>query len=472
VNLLLQIFTAPPAAAARLGRWFLGLSLAARIAVAVALFQAFLVTLAVAVILLAGGIPIFQAWWTPGKFTALLLLMLAVPALVLLAARLWLHHDVAKWPDIDNAWEGARVELDRQAIDIRTTPLFLVVGLDGRDDEQTLMNSVPGTLLVKWAPAGSAPLHAYASAEAVFVCLSGIGATCALLNGGGRAAGTDAPAGDGAEAPAADTWRGDTAPRHRLDVGAEQEAAERLRTLCEWLEAARQPVAAINGVVVAVPFGHEAPAETAALGAAVNTDLQTIFGTVGMRAPVTIVWRGLEGLPGFRELLSTIPAPQRQAALGTAWPVGLPVTHTQAHDLAVATCGALIDKVSDHLLLPQSLQQPAVNRSLIELGCRLRLTGGTAMATLLERVVALADPTTGPPPVAGSYFVAASSGSAPDCFVRGMLDRVVGVQGELEWNRRRLVNDRNCQVLGRLLGAVDVALVIGTIGVIWWRLAG
>ena len=57
------------------------------IAVAVALFQAFLVTLAVAVVVLAGGIPIFQAWWTLGKVPALLLLLFLVPLLVFLAAR-------------------------------------------------------------------------------------------------------------------------------------------------------------------------------------------------------------------------------------------------------------------------------------------------------------------------------------------------------------------------------------------------
>ncbi len=475
MNVLLQSLAAPFAGAASLGRWFLGLSLAGRIAVAVALFQAFLVVLALAVILLAGGIPIFQAWWTPGKFTSLLVLMLVVPALVFLAARLWLQHDVARWPDIDNAWQEARVELDRQAIDIRTTPLFLVVGLDGRDDEQTLMNAVPGTLLVKWAPAGSAPLHAYASADAIFVSLSGIGATCALLNGSGPAVGTAAPAeigGDDASAPTADAWRGSVVPRHRLDDATEQAAAERLRTLCAWLQTARQPVASLNGVVVVLPFGDGETAATAALGAAVSADLQTIYGTVGLRAPVTIAWRGLEGVPGCRELITTIPPHERQAALGTAWPAGLPVSHPQAHDLAVATCGALIDRVSDHLLLPQSLQQSAINRALIDLVCRLRLTAGTTMATLLQRVVALADPTTGPPPVAGSYFVAASSGTGPDCFVRGMLERAVAVQGELEWNRRRLVHDRNCQILGRVLGALDIALVIGVVGVIWWRLAG
>jgi hypothetical protein len=475
MNLLVQIFTAPFSAAAGLGRWFLGLTLAGKIAVAVALFQAFLVTLAVAVIVLAGGIPVFQAWWTIGKVVALLLLLFLVPALVFLAARLWLQHDVARWPDIDNAWSEARGNLERQAIDIRTTPLFLVVGLDGRDDEQTLMSALPGTQLVKGAPAGSAPLHAYASDEAVFVSLSGVGATCALLNGGAMPVGTAAHAetvGDGATAPVENAWRGNVAPRSRLDDNAEQEAAGRLRTLCEWLETVRQPVAAINGVVVTVPFGDGDPSVAAALGAAVSTDLQTIFRSVGLRAPVTIAWRGLEGMPGFGDLVTTIPAHERQAALGTAWPTGLPATHDQAHDLAVATCGAVIDKVSDHLLMPQSVQQPAVNRSLIELVCRLRLTAGTTMATFLQRVVALADPSTGPPPIAGSYFVAGSSGSAPDCFVRGMLDRVIAVQGELEWNRRRLQHDRSCQILGRVLALLDVVFLIGVVGVIWWRLAG
>lgn len=468
MNTLLQILAAPFAAIQSLGRWFLGLSLAARIAVAVASFQVFLVTLAVAVILLAGGIPIFQAWWTPGKISSLLLLLVIVPALVFLAARLWLLHDVARWPDIDNAWQQARVELDRQAIDIRTTPLFLVVGLDGRDDEQTLMDAAPGSLLVKWAPAGSAPLHAYATADAIFVSLSGIGATCALLNGSTPAE----PGPDGESAPVAETWRGDLAPRYRLDDATEKAAAERLRTTCEWLQTARQPVATINGVVVVLPCGDGDTSATATLGAAVSADLQAIFATVGMRAPVTIAWRGLEGLPGFHELLATMPAPQRQVAVGTTWPTGMPVTHSQAHDLAVATFGALGDKVGDHLLLPQSIREPANNRALIDLLCRLRLTSGTSMAALLQRVVALADPTTGPPPLAGSYFVAASSGTRPDCFIRGMLDRAMAVQGELEWNRRRLVNDRNCQILGRLLGGLDLVLALGIVGVIWWRLAG
>lgn len=474
MNVLLQILTTPFATAASVARWFFSLSLAGRIAVAVAVFQMFMVTLALAVILLAGGIPVFQAWWTPGKFTSLVLLMLVVPGLVFLAARLWLQHDVARWPDIDKAWQEARLELDRQAIDIRTTPLFLVIGLDGRQEEQTLMDSAPGSLLVRWAPAGSAPLHVYATAEAVFVSLSGIGATCALLNGG-EAAGSATPGEPAEDRPAdspADAWRGDLVSRYRLDDATEQSAADRLRTLAEWLQTARQPVATLNGVVIAVPFGDGSPAAAAALGAAVSADLHTLFGTIGLRAPVTMAWRGLEGLPGFRDLLEATPPPQRQAPLGTPWPAGLAVTHAQAVSLAVATCGAVIDRVSDHLLMPQALQRPAVNRSLIEHVCRLRLSAGTTMAALLERVVALADPAGGPPPIGGSYFVSASSTAGPDCFARGMLERVVALQGELEWSRRRLQHDRSCQVLGRLLGLLDVALVIGVAGVIWWRLAG
>lgn len=467
MSVLGQLLTKPLAVMADLGRWFLGLSLAGRVAVAVAVFQVFLVVLALSVILLAGGIPIFQAWWTPGKFTSLLFLMMVVPGLVFLAARLWLHHDVARWPDIDNAWTAARGELDRQAIDIRTTPLFLVVGLDGRDEEQTFMNAAPGGLLVKWSPSGSAPLHVYASADAMFVSLSGVGSTCAILNGAEQAGGPHAaPAAE----PASDAWRGGIASRYRLDDVTEHAAADRLRTLCEWLQTARQPVAALNGIIVVVPLGDDDSAAAATLGAAVNADLRIILSTIGLRAPVVIAWRGLERLPGFRDLLAAFPAPQQQAALGTPWPAGLAVTLPAAFDLAISTCGALIDRVSDHLLLPQSLQQPAVNRSLIELMCRLRQAGGSAMTALLERLVALADPICGPPPIAGSYFVAASTGGGPDCFVRGLLERVVAAQGELEWTRQRLAQDRNCQFVGRFLVALDALLLTGVVGVIWWRL--
>jgi len=96
--------------------WFLSLSLPARIAWSVGVVQFLLCLLTLLLVIVSGGRPTFQAWWTPGKGMQLLILLLLVPVFVYFAMRLWLHEEVSRWRDIEKAWREARIELDRQQI--------------------------------------------------------------------------------------------------------------------------------------------------------------------------------------------------------------------------------------------------------------------------------------------------------------------------------------------------------------------
>ena len=109
MNTLLKILAAPWRATSQAAQGFLSLTLAARIAWAVALLQVFVVLMTLVVIFTTGGAAVFEAWWTPSKALALLLLLAVVPLLVYWSARLWFQHDTARWPDIDKAWREALV---------------------------------------------------------------------------------------------------------------------------------------------------------------------------------------------------------------------------------------------------------------------------------------------------------------------------------------------------------------------------
>ena len=133
---LTALLTLPVKLVTAATNWFLGLSLPARIAWSVGVVQFLLCLVTLLLVIVSGGRTTFQAWWTPGKGMQLLILLLLVPIFVYYAMRLWLHEEVSRWRDIEKAWREVRIELDRQQIDLRDVPLFLILGTDGRDEER------------------------------------------------------------------------------------------------------------------------------------------------------------------------------------------------------------------------------------------------------------------------------------------------------------------------------------------------
>lgn len=458
---LAALLTFPFRGLAALTRRFLGLSLPARIAWSVGVIQLLLCLFTLLLVVMSGGRMAFQSWWTPGKGLLLLLLLLLVPLFVFLALRLWLHQEVSRWRDIEQAWNEAVAELKRQQVDVRNAPLFLVLGTDGRDDEQSLMQMSPTPFVVVAAPPGSAPLHVYAGHDGIFVCLSAIGQCCTLAASWRRA---------DAKPPAAALAETAAGPRTMgLTAAQRAEAFDRLTAFCERIVAVRQPVAPINGIAVVAPLGLEAElTEPGTFGSAVAEDLLQLTRMLGLRAPVTFAFTSSTAVRGFKEAREVLSAGDRARAIGQPLPLGLPIASSDVEAAAISANGKLTDLLGGLLVDDKAVERPAANRSIVGLSCLLRTAGVDAMTKIVQRSIDMVTEDAGPL-LAGCYFVFLSAHGEGGFFGRGFFERVLATQGDLDWTAARLRLDRRYRLLSFLFTGLITLAVVAIVATVAWR---
>lgn len=472
---VLDILMLPIKGFAALVRWFASVSAAARIACIVALFQFVVVLLAVLLVLVAGERAVLQSWWSPGKIVALLLLLVVVPALVYQAARLWLEHQGGRWGDITAAWAAASAELARQQIRFDQAPLFVVLGGDGSAAERSLLADASPALVVEGAPAGGGPLHIYASREAIYLCFSGVGQTAVVAARMRATQGIDAepPTGDAL----ADTSASAAAPEPRggLQRSAldREEATDRLGLACKLLQAVRQPLAPLNGIIVITPLVIErvADADAIVLGQAIGEDLATLTLELGIRSPVTVVAAGLEQDPALPDLVSRLEPTERLEVSGTAFPPGIVPGFDLLKVAAANACGALTDRVAEMLLDPRRIDQQPALRHLLAMLCRVRLHMVEQISRVLEQAFATELHGENVPMLAGCYLAALGSKADRRLFTRGLLERVVNLQGELDWTNDCLSRNEWATRIARGLFAMVAAMVLAIGAIVWWKLA-
>lgn len=496
MQLLLKILLLPYTAAVAAVRWFGNVTVAARIAWIVALFQLVVVLLAVGVVVWTGDLAVLQSWWSPGKAVALLILLLVVPVLVHQAARLWLEHQEGRWPDIRAAWDAATADLARQQIALTETPLFLVLGSDGGEFERALFAETPTSLVVEQSPSGGGPLHIFASHEAIFVCLSGAGQTAAAATARRAVVADGARTGESRLAAPAPVSDADVSGRPldsnvggmprpaptttALLSGEERrEALERLEYACDQLRLARVPMAVINGILVLLPLqmNHPGHAEAASLGHALGEDLATVTRVLGVRAPVTVLAGVLQDDPAIDDLLSRLEPGKRSAACGQSFPPGLTPTPESLRALALNATGPLIDHLVDLLLDPRRIAQQPTNRHLLAMLLRMRLHVSSQLIRVLPPAFCPDphNPVGGlvgvAPLLAGCYVASISRQPKRRAFVREVLDRVVHLQGELDWTDESLRAEAWARRTSRALFAA-VAVMVAAIGaIIWWKMS-
>lgn len=428
---------------------FFVLSLAARIAWAVAFLLCFVVLMTLLVVLITGGAAVFEAWWTPAKAASLVVLLCLIPTLVFYSARLWFHHESTFWNDIEKAWSEVLVELDRQGIALSSTPLFIVLGGDGGPRESALLSQSKISFDVQASPPGSAPFHVYASAEGVFVCLSTVGQTCTILSRDGIDAHT-----------AVDALRADE----------RAEASDRLRTLCERIRSARQPIAPANGVIALVPAAHSEHKNLGnIIGSALSEDLLTLTLSFGLRMPLTLVGFGVEAIPGFKTLLQRLPADTDSIPMGEPFPVGRIATENDIQVLTMAACGRLADKTGGLLLDLKSLSHPQENRRLVNLLCQLRLEAAPLLESTLRRSLDYTAHSDAKPTLAGCYLLPVHIEKQTTTFSAPILSRALEVQGDLEWTSETLERDRRYGYIARTLIALNTLMAAACIAILWWR---
>lgn len=460
---LLNLLTAPWRLLKRFVRGFLAMSLAARIAWATALFLTFVVLLTLIALLCSGGSgwTTLQAWWSPGKGLLVIFLVCLVSVLVYYAARVWLQHDSGRFPDIDAAWDAALAEMARQQIDLRNSPLFLVLGADGQEQERAIVGEAPVQFLVTSSPAGSAPVHVHAGHDGVFVCLSTIGQTCLLADALRSRLLQRRPAAGG---PAGES----SVPRGGLLPAQRSDAIDRLATLCELIRKQRSPLAAINGILSLVPFTADddsLPYYTM-MGQAICEDVSVATRSFGLRAPLTVAFTDFDKMEGFPELLKQMPAAQRTMAVGQTFPPSRGVTADQLSMVGAATCARLTDQVAARLARSEAASQPLVNRKLIGLMTRMRLTALDRVNAVLGNAAGFSSASAGAPMLAGCFLMATDTMSERRAFVRGMFERMLGVQAELDWTPAQLSTDAWRRRTATLLKIVNICLVVVFVGLI------
>jgi hypothetical protein len=270
----------------------------------------------------------------------------------------------AEFADITHAWDEARAMLEKEGFDLRELPLFLIVGRT-ESGLEPLFQASKLQLRVKHAPRPDAPLHVYASPEAVFVTCEGaslLGRQGAFLIGSSAGASANpgaaifdeddqgnktlAPINAGGAVPELLAIRDRALKQGRSLTPDEQRRmrallrkdqlqqspirnpeeiatqAERFEHLCRLIVRDRAPYVPINGVLVLLPFAAtDSDQDALDTGATCQQDLEVIHRILQVHTPTLALVCDLETAPGFMEFISRFQDKQRHQRVGHRSPL-------------------------------------------------------------------------------------------------------------------------------------------------------
>jgi hypothetical protein len=109
-------------------------------------------------------------WWIAGVG----LLMLIIPIVVYRAVALWMFDEIARFPDIANAWRAGIANLQRQGISLDSAPLFLILGTGNDRLRRSFMNAADRDYRVDGGDEAVAPLYWYANDDGIFLYLNDV----------------------------------------------------------------------------------------------------------------------------------------------------------------------------------------------------------------------------------------------------------------------------------------------------------
>lgn len=103
------------------------------------------------------------------RMLAVLVLMLILPWVVYRGLRLWLEGDPSEFPDLEYAWNAGVDALAANGLSLDSAPLFLVLGAPHETAARSIMRASGRSLRVHATPSGPAPLHWFASPDAIYL---------------------------------------------------------------------------------------------------------------------------------------------------------------------------------------------------------------------------------------------------------------------------------------------------------------
>lgn len=255
-----------------------------------------------------------------------------------------------------------------------------------------------------------------------------------------------------------------------------QESAEQLEKLqhvCRLLRRARSPLCAVNGILALLPMPaiQGSIREAEELQRAVKSDLRTIDRTLELRCPVTALVVGMEQEPGFRELVRRVgrdrAAVQR---FGQRYDLRSVATAEEMYSLCAHVCGAFEDWVYTLFREQGALSRPG-NMQLYSLLCKVQLSVKNRLAEILAGGFGYDPQHTTEPPVlfSGCYFAAIGETEDRQAFAKGVFNKLIEEQEQVEWTPRALKANNRYLWLAYTGLILDAALVAAIGGMIAWR---
>jgi hypothetical protein len=254
-----------------------------------------------------------------------------------------------------------------------------------------------------------------------------------------------------------------------------QESAEQMQRLhyfCQLLRRTRAPLCPLNGVLTLIPFEvlQARPREAEELQRAVRSDLLMLQTELRVRCPVTAMVVGMQSERGFREIVRRVGR-ERSAGqrFGRKFDVRIVATSEQLTNLCIHIGGVFEDWI--HTLFRESgaLSRPG-NTRLYSLLCKIRVSMLNSLRELLlnafgydEKQSDQAEPVA----FSGCYFSATGETDDQQAFVKGVFDKLIEEQEQIEWTagaaranqRYQRMATLNFALCGVLLLAVVVRLV-------------
>ncbi|NQU23379.1 MAG: hypothetical protein HQ567_19030 [Candidatus Nealsonbacteria bacterium] len=471
-------------------RWLARLSLPTKVSI---LAFIFLVVLAVIWLIVSyatatAGAPASvwaKDWWQ------LTILVVLIPIFLYHTLKFWLQGEISPYPDIDHAWKAGLAELQQQGLDLARTPLFLILGSAGENQERALFHASQVNFNMEAVPHGPAPLHWYGSADGVYLVFTGAGCLSKLAGvarqvadkervgpspSPPRAAAPDQPvrqtivAKNGVPDGAPDTPRpaADERPAPAFDIrgtmqvstdavdilpapGAASEKrvikldkddtieqARRLQYVCGLIRRQRQPLCPINGILALLPFGliQRSPGEKSILQGAVEKDLSTVSRVLMLRCPVTALVVGMEEESGFQELVRRLG---RERAVSQRFGKGYSLSNPPLPDrldaLCTHACGAFEDWVYAMFRERDALTRTG-NTKLYSLLVKIRRDVRGRLADILAYGFGTKDEPDQRSDgllFSGCYFAGTGDEEDRQAFVKSVFEKLPEQQEEVQW---------------------------------------
>ncbi|WP_435020296.1 type VI secretion protein IcmF/TssM N-terminal domain-containing protein [Tundrisphaera sp. TA3] len=326
----------------------------------------------------------------------------------------------ARYPELEEAWRQIRIRLSQAQIDPGARNVILLIA-PHEDWAAALVRSAGLPLFVQ-APETDAPIHAFATQDALLISCSGMSAF-----------GTQ-----------------------------EADGVTRIEALCRLLLAENRDCPVIRGVVALFPAGWTTAGESVRWASALRDDLNAIERVTRVRPPVFALFPEMETVPGFAEFIRRMPREARQQRVGFA----VPRDHALGDDVSqrglVWLSGwfhawALNLMAGDPLDADGNGRLFVLDHEIRRYRSRWRKILDAALATHRESEPAL---------FRGVYLTATGVGADDQAFsaglFRGPRARIVADHAATTWTAQAEADDRRYRRIALWVGLVGALLTLGT----------